>query len=471
MFKLFIKQIIEGKTTNHPVKPAEIIDARWYDRFEKLGSFQAYKFFEGNKKFRDQQRKSFLNMDTRNPVFDYPLINQVEIQIHSQEVIKLNRDISNKEKNPIVLHTYLPKIEEKLAELNLMKLAYKLSQEQKSVNSEKLGKEFQIISEKLYGKPTEKLFAYSVAKTRAKIRLFIGKNAPTDAAAMDLLAVLPEIEEETFFSALEKNQLEKYLARYFLIDDALEMINLSEIGGMLGASEIKKYFEKLLLSMGITDWKVKLAKNLMSISIDHQNKQIIIPRWRKMNRDKLRMLMVHEIGVHVRRRSNGENSPLKLLGLGLQGYETGEEGLAGICEDILKESYDITFGSLVGYLSVGMVYGLDGVKRDFRDLFDILHKFYRFKIVKNCENTEKMDLNKVDRKAKKLAWFRACRIFRGSGGAIKGVCFTKDIIYLKGRMCVWDQIRNESKELSRLFCGKYDPCNPEHVRILDELGM
>lgn len=471
MLKKIITQLVQKNFAKKADIPFGYLDARWFDRIEKFGSFQAYEYFEGNRIYRDRQKKLFLDNEIRNPVFDYPLINPDTLRLDLTQLTKLFADIEQHEKNSLVKNAYQDKIIEKIIEIKLMQTALLLSKTKNKEELVKLSEKFRKLSEKLYGKPSKKIFDYTVAKIRHKVRMFIGKNKPTDAAAADLLRVLPDVDEENLFGALEKSQIEKFFIRKILTNNSLSMIDWPDSNEKLPAKLIKYYFEKLLYAMNISGWQTHISKNLNAISINHKKKEILIPHTRKLSLDKLKMLLMHEIGVHVGRRQNGENSSLQLLGLGLAGYEVGEEGLAGICEDVMKNSFDASFSNLVSYLAVGLVYGLDGKKRDFRDLFEILHKFYRFKIVKNYRKKESIDLEKVEAKAKKMAWNCACRVFRGSSCQVKGVCFTKDLIYLKGRMCVWDQFRNQTKEVDRLFCGKYDPCNPKHVKILDELGL
>ena len=56
----------------------------------------------------------------------------------------------------------------------------------------------------------------------------------------------------------------------------------------------------------------------------------------------MRDLIVHEIGTHVVRRENGKRSKLRLLGIGLDNYERGEEGIATMREQVLNGNSEST---------------------------------------------------------------------------------------------------------------------------------
>ncbi len=54
---------------------------------------------------------------------------------------------------------------------------------------------------------------------------------------------------------------------------------------------------------------------------------------------------------------------------------------------------------------------------------------------------------------------------------ISGVCLTKDIIYRQGNIAVCQLLGKNPEELLRFSVEKYDPANPRHIWILDQLGI
>jgi len=59
MFKRIIKKLVGVTSKPETPKTNNVLDWRWYEKMRDFGSFQAYKFFEGNNLYRDQQKKMF----------------------------------------------------------------------------------------------------------------------------------------------------------------------------------------------------------------------------------------------------------------------------------------------------------------------------------------------------------------------------------------------------------------------------
>ncbi|HPN67126.1 MAG TPA: DUF1704 domain-containing protein [bacterium] len=471
MYKLAIKQFLNLNENENAVTTAPALDEQWYDILEKYGSFQIYEFFESDLNNASQQKRLFDQNVLLNPKPKYPFLQKRKLQIFKVGLNKLKKQIRKAENNSLIKQVYIDKINEKLIEIKLLEAALNLSHSRNKNEENKFARQFKIYSQQIYGKPSKKLFYFAVTKVRRITEKNLNNNGYTQLVGNKLLEILPGGDKNKMNDILKKTDVEKFIAKYLMLDDILKELHLPKKNIVLDAKKIKKYFEILLDKLNIDDWEVKITNKGSAINVDHDKEQILIPKKRKLNRDKLRLLMVHEIGVHVRRRVNGENKALKILGLGLNNYETAEEGLAGICEDLVKKAHDITFGALLSYLAIGLVYGLDGKKRDFRDLYEILVKIYQFKYVLHFDESSTINWQEIDEKAKDRAWQKCRRIFRGTNCRVKGVCITKDIIYLKGRIQIWKQITNDDPEIMRIFSAKYDPINAEHIKVLDKLGV
>jgi hypothetical protein len=124
------------------------------------------------------------------------------------------------------------------------------------------------------------------------------------------------------------------------------------------------------------------------------------------------------------------------------------------------------FRGIDGQLAVGLCLGIDGQPRDFRQVYDILEKYYLFRNL-----VSKKTLEEAENKAQTSAWNRTVRIFRGSDCKTPGVCLTKDTIYRDGNIGVWDVIGKNPDEMLRFNVGKYDPSNSRHLWILEQLGI
>ncbi len=211
-----------------------------------------------------------------------------------------------------------------------------------------------------------------------------------------------------------------------------------------------------------------LEDNISSITVTQSRKIIEIPNNQntKYQNKRFYELAFHEIGTHVLRRVNGEKSRLKLLGLGLDHYDPGEEGIATLREQILHEKFN-DFSGLDGHLSISLALGQDGIKRNFREVYDILElHFLRQELKSNNGN-----FNNAIENARKKAWRRACRTFRGTDCKTRGIANTIDNVYREGNIGIWEVIKNNPGEIKRFNCGKYNPANPEHIYILDNLDI
>ncbi len=163
------------------------------------------------------------------------------------------------------------------------------------------------------------------------------------------------------------------------------------------------------------------------------------------------------------RRENGEKTQLKLLGIGLHRYLDAEEGIATLREMSMKEDEFDVIGKIGLYLGIVLALGMDGKKRNFREIFDILTDYNLI--------TTSNDLTK----SKEIAYNNTIRIFRGTNCKDKGICFSKDASYVEGRLRIARFIkenRTNIENITELFnIGKFDPTNFQHLYILYTLGI
>ena len=57
----------------------EQVDSSWYGRFARYGSFQAYEYLDGDKRYREEQKDKFLKGEIENPLLDYPKIDAIRL--------------------------------------------------------------------------------------------------------------------------------------------------------------------------------------------------------------------------------------------------------------------------------------------------------------------------------------------------------------------------------------------------------
>ncbi len=169
--------------------------------------------------------------------------------------------------------------------------------------------------------------------------------------------------------------------------------------------------------------------------------------------------VVHEYGVHVGRNLAGEDSGVFVSATGHYDYLDFEDGLATVCEQIIENRQaELTHVNLRHYINIGFAEGLgaDGPK-DFRDVFEVAWRMRALASPK--EDTVITD--KDVQQAKSLAYQNDVRrLFRGTTADIPGVVYTKDLVYVRGRIKATLHLAEhagDGDEFERLFSAKYDP--------------
>ncbi|MDD5396615.1 MAG: DUF1704 domain-containing protein [Candidatus Moranbacteria bacterium] len=422
-------------------KEVKAVDEQWYGRFEKIGSFQDYEYFEGEKKKRDEQKQIFLAEEIRNPVLDYPKLEKFDFANKEQELFALKRDILEHETNDVVRSAYIWKLNEKIAQLRMMKATLDGSD-----------KKVARYSAFIYGIPDKQIFQYDLENIK---NLIEEKNNSDDVrvlfAIRRLKDLINNIDTEKSGINNEILPVKKRILEYPFVEEK-----------KFNAEEIRKEFEVALDELGIEGWEVVINENIKAISVSQEKKQVKVPEKRKMTSSRLGELIAHEIGTHVARREDGERSKLKLLGLGLDRYLNGEEGISTFAEQSLGGADD--FAGFDGHFAISLAVGLDGEKRDFRDVFNILRDYYFI-------NSKNKDIAKSWEDAKNSAWNRCVRTFRGTTCNTKGACLTRDIVYREGNIDTWMVVKGNFENSSKFSIGKYDAVNPRHAWILQQLAI
>ncbi|MCL4427340.1 flavohemoglobin expression-modulating QEGLA motif protein [Patescibacteria group bacterium] len=437
----------------------EALDQKWYGRFAEAGAFEAAEYLDGDRMLREQEKQKFLSGEEENPHLDYPKINHADLDARERKLLELKRDIREQEHNEVVRDAYRWKINEKIAELRMLKATV-------SGDMRRFGRYTRFI----YGDPDPGIFAYSVGEIRADINARMPSlSVEAQEAACAVLAALPDHLPQGRFIALPDEetvrQAEKQTRTEMgsLIAVPLEGFAEKE---KLDAEQIRDVFASALNALPEQGWEAVLdATSRTGINISQEERGAHIPITRTVTVQKLRQLLAHEVGTHVMRRINGERSTLKLLGLGLDRYLPGEEGTARMREQAIEGNVK-EFAGLGRHLAISLTRGLDGVPRDFRETYGVLEKYFAYTAMAAGKTAAD-----AQRYAQDTAWSWCVRTFRGTDAATRGVCCTKDIVYREGNIGVWDVLGKNPQELIRLSVGKYDPANSRHVYMLEALGI
>ena len=163
--------------------------------------------------------------------------------------------------------------------------------------------------------------------------------------------------------------------------------------------------------------------------------RLLIPEAAAVRADRVTPLLHHEVGTHVVTYQNGTRQPLRLLTIGLPGYDETQEGLAVLAEYVVGGLDPRRLRVLAArVLAVDqMLHGAD-----FLEIFESLRTEYRI--------------------PPRTAWSVAIRVVVGGGSV-------KDAIYLRGITRLLDFLA-EGSSLDVLFVGKFAL---DHIPLIQDL--
>lgn len=480
-----------------PEKP-KALDEEWYARFEKIGLFQAYDFLDGDKDKRASEKKKFFESSEGNPDLDYPKIDVNAFYDRQKSLLALKQDVTStaqklkekqksaeltehEEKMLVVTEIYQAKINEKLAEIGLLysvkgykrgkknpdgsiEAPIKIEGKNKKQGPELAAQEkFAAYSSFIYGDPSPDIFAYTLMEVHQMCKKAEQSSDPAVKSAGQALQDL--LPAATSAPTIEKPTPEVIQTAQKATEEELghiaEKINAYQHERIISAKGIVDVFGDALKKINAEGWTVVEVSNRTAIDVKQDTRQVRVPTTREMGPTKLKKRTIHEIGTHVLRRVLGNESIIKILGAGLDRYEVGEEGVTTMREQAIGGKVD-TFAGLAYHLPISLAQGLDGEKRDFREVYDIMVKYFALKEVLPSEDAEEEEEKKESPQEK--AWKNCLRAFRGTNCKTPGIAFTKDIIYREGNIKVWYKTAEDPGVLRQASIGKYDPAQDEKKR-------
>lgn len=403
----------------------------------------------------DKQKKSFQKGDLDNPELGFS--GNLGKEKITAKIERLNEFIDKVSSGDgLVRDAYLPKLNEQKDKFQALLAA-----------SAGHDSDFSKFASKIYGLPQKNIFeaALSLVHSRLDNSISTGGELESDIAKRTKeklpMVSTPVSGKRGLPSSADIKKVCDQISNDF--PGLLEVFS-GDKEKILNADELSGVFSETLDQQNITGWKVAVRQGGKgAISVNTAKKIVFIPVRRKLRAHLVVPLIIHEIGTHLIRSYNGEQSPLLLLGRGLDHYETAEEGIATVREQAARGEV-ADFEGLDGYLAVSFACGLDGKKRNFRELYDILQPYLYWRFV--CKGYQTAEV-----KSKNWAWYRCLRSFLGTSGQTPGACFTKDIIYRAGNIKIWELISKNPDEIKRFNLGKYDPTNQAHQSILKKLEI
>ena len=198
---------------------------------------------------------------------------------------------------------------------------------------------------------------------------------------------------------------------------------------ILDLKKTTEVLEKFLADSKLSHWSIKVLEDSVADIQVTKKEAILLRKGATFQENRLKALLVHEIGTHVFRYENGKRQPLRILERGTAGHLQTEEGLAIYNQNQL--GLDLGDKYLTPAYLVVATYMAS--KMSFEDLFHYLQATF--------------DLSN------ELAWKLCLKTKRGLKNTATKTAFTKDVIYFAGNKEVEKYIQ-KGGSMKDLYVGK-----------------
>lgn len=478
VYRLFAKEslmeIEQMQRSSHPHQ----LDWRWTDRYRQLDAYDAYWWWTPAGSFTEEEREQWNKLSSsrldeaaksqlgallvqsrdrevkaalaehREPLFHYPALDIDETQRRIAGFLQLDAEIARDEPNAIVRHLYQGAIADELCFIRAIEATYE-------GNSDR----FWELNQQLNPPPNQEEMSYALSRAKQVIEQGL-QRADTFEISQHMIDMW-HTQLHLPFELPQNAQVSHPLSRHTAASsDPLQR--------MISAQAAKRFFEAVLQEGGFDGWKVVFASGASGIRVDSALRYLFLQE-SSLSLEMVRDTFTHEILGHVSRSAVGERSRLGLLGVNTKGYAPTEEGLAFYYERRFAELHGQSFddsGSWLGGLAVGLASGVMTPPQTFSALFTFFESFlllYRL-LWRNDE-----DHHTAEELAYRRALTRCLRTFRGTPDLNReGICYTRDVVYLRGRLKIEQAIAHNETILARLAVGKVAL---ELLPELQELGI
>ena len=160
-----------------------------------------------------------------------------------------------------------------------------------------------------------------------------------------------------------------------LVQEAYDEISKLEASPELEtitAEEASQIMREALDSVRLADWEI-IIDDVMSAAmmVRSVEKKVKIRKGKKFSPHAIKRLLVHEIGTHVFRYTNGAAQKIHLLRLGLSGYMVTEEGMATYHE----EKYNLRDLVTARRYALRVIAAHLSLTRSYFDVFALIAKY------------------------------------------------------------------------------------------------
>lgn len=409
-----------------------------------------------------EQQAAFLAGTIRNPNHQYDKLADIDFAERYERLDQVDAQIMT---HPDLRHKYIEVYQQFTAnyknKTHLMELASRYNAADEDEEKRQLGAEFMKLNIEQNGEPDKETYHSLLGETLNKI-----EDTPYEGQAK-------VIKEELFELVGDRTKLDK-AERFKPSNETIAWmhdVSLSLYDGMLSHVPEREQFSKEEVQQIFTEiindqfgeaaigWKVDIEP-AKSINVKATEKRIVIPdTLPKMTNEKLRTLVVHEIGVHMLRSVMGGETDLDPLKSGLSDYYEAEEGLGVVMEQAMVGEY--AERGIPHYITAGLLYH---DQKDFRDAYEIK---WRIGALQSLEEGAELTDDAIA-KAQKNGYSSVMRFTRGTDD----LPWFKDLAYYNGSAHIWkyfEEIRGDDVKFMFTLIGKADPTNPAHEKVLYEV--
>jgi tetratricopeptide (TPR) repeat protein/transcriptional regulator with XRE-family HTH domain len=372
--------------------------------------------------------------EEREPRLWYPAIPIDKVRSRITSLLELDADVHQGEPNETIRDLYHDAIEERVCFLRLIEAAHE---------GDRQG--FWQCNRSLHPEPTRDEIEYALARVKKLIRQGLQRE-DTAEASQQLLRLLGEQLHLPFDPSEESGK----------DHDQPEDAPLSPTQGQrfVSARVAERFLEAALREGGCEGWRVALDTNAHGPRIEAASRLLILPD-KPFSLDEVKSYLQHEVINHIADAVAGERSSLGLLAIGARGYMPVSEGLALYREIQTAEVSGRAFDDSkvwLGTLSTGLASGTITPPQSFLSLFSFLKAFLvLYRLIRRPDEGEEI----ARQKAHDVALTLCLRTFRGVPDLDKpGVCYSKDVVYLRGLLMIKRAIAEDATILERLAVGR-----------------
>jgi hypothetical protein len=453
----------------------KMLDSRWFERMQLLirRTGETYELLLPPLEQYEAEYRAFVDSRLKQLPNLYPRdVDVVRLTGVRQELCELAAEVEADEKHNSVRRLYAERITEVITNIELVVAA-------QAHNDTK----FEELNLKLYGPPDKTVFAAEVAWLRDFADDFLDETptarpAEREAArtVLELLPKTPKGEKADLVPEADVFHMVREL--HFLSGGYMDTLfgeRRLEPGAVITPQGGDSIVRRAIAAIG-SDFALEVSPDGLW-SVSHQRHTVYRPAEYALEPPAFYGIVAHEVGSHLWESVNGGRSKLRLLSLGLAGYEKGNEGRAQLREQIMLPTPEAYVSQIWHPAKASWQYriaihtviclasGMGGETFGFRDIYRLLVALFNLWAAKNGNDMIKPG----DEDLARGAYHMAVRALKGTSG--RGGAYYKDIVYLEGNIRAW-QLANEWPELILYGdLGKFNIGNREHVTMLQELGI